>query len=92
MLRFHTQTAGSTLAAQQPDNNIVKESVAAVLGGTQLLHTNSKDEALGALPACKDTTGGGHTKAILPDTVDPLAGSYYIETLTDKLENKAAEQ
>ncbi|HET7628514.1 MAG TPA: methylmalonyl-CoA mutase family protein [Bacillales bacterium] len=97
-LRFHTQTGGSTLTAQQPDNNIVRvtiQALAAVLGGTQSLHTNSRDEAL-ALPTEDSVRIALRTQQILAhesgvaDTVDPLGGSYYVETLTDELE-KAAE-
>ncbi len=94
MLRFHTQTAGSTLTAQQPDNNIVRTTVqalAAILGGTQSLHTNSRDEAL-SLPTEESAQVAVRTQQILAfesgcaDTVDPLAGSYYIESLTDEIE------
>ncbi|HWR57205.1 MAG TPA: methylmalonyl-CoA mutase family protein [Negativicutes bacterium] len=99
MLRVHTQTAGSTLTAQQPDNNIIRvtlQTVAAVLGGTQSLHTNSKDEAL-ALPTEEAVRIALRTQQIvahesgLADTVDPLAGSYYIEALTNKIEAEAGE-
>ena len=99
MLRFHTQTAGSTLTAQQPDNNIVRtayQALAAVLGGTQSLHTNSKDEAL-ALPTEDSARLALRTQQILAyesgaaDVVDPLAGSYYIEHLTDQIEQQAWE-
>ncbi|HCI80503.1 MAG TPA: methylmalonyl-CoA mutase [Ktedonobacter sp.] len=99
MLRFHTQTAGSTLTAQQPDNNIVRtayQALAAVLGGTQSLHTNSKDEAL-SLPTEESARVALRTQQILgyetgvADTVDPLAGSYYIESLTDEIEKRAWE-
>jgi methylmalonyl-CoA mutase N-terminal domain/subunit len=99
MLRFHTQTAGSTLTAQQPDNNIVRtayQALAAVLGGTQSLHTNSKDEAL-SLPTEEAVRVALRTQQILgyesgvADVVDPLAGSYYVEYLTDKIEKKAWE-
>src|SRR5579883_2405315 len=99
MLRFHTQTAGSTLTAQQPDNNIVRtayQALAAVLGGTQSLHTNSKDEAL-SLPTEESVRVALRTQQILAyetgvaDVVDPLAGSYYIEYLTDSIEQKAWE-
>jgi methylmalonyl-CoA mutase N-terminal domain/subunit len=99
MLRFHTQTAGSTLTAQQPDNNIVRTAVqamAAVCGGTQSLHTNSRDEAL-ALPTETSARIALRTQQILAyeskvaDVVDPLAGSYYVESLTDELERRAAE-
>jgi len=96
-LRFHTQTAGSTLTAQQPENNIVRtavQAIAAVLGGTQSLHTNSFDEAL-ALPTEKSVEIALRTQQILAhesgiaDTPDPLGGSYFIEKLTDELEAKA---
>lgn len=99
MLRFHTQTAGSTLTAQQPDNNIVRtayQALAAVLGGTQSLHTNSKDEAL-SLPTEDAVRIALRTQQILAyesgvgDVVDPLAGSYYIEYLTDAIEQRAWE-
>jgi methylmalonyl-CoA mutase, N-terminal domain len=98
-LRFHTQTGGSTLTAQQPDNNIVRvttQALSAVLGGTQSLHTNSRDEAL-ALPTEDSARIALRTQQILAhetgvaDTVDPLAGSYYVENLTDELERKANE-
>ncbi|HVU67650.1 MAG TPA: methylmalonyl-CoA mutase family protein [Ktedonobacteraceae bacterium] len=97
MLRFHTQTAGSTLTAQQPDNNVVRtayQALAAVLGGTQSLHTNSKDEAL-ALPTEDSARVALRTQQILAyesgvaDVVDPLAGSYYVEYLTDQIEQQA---
>jgi methylmalonyl-CoA mutase, N-terminal domain len=97
MLRFHTQTAGSTLTAQQPDNNIVRtayQALAAVLGGTQSLHTNSKDEAL-SLPTEEAVRIALRTQQILAyesgvaDVVDPLAGSYYIEYLTNAVEEQA---
>ena len=97
-MRFHTQTAGSTLTAQQPENNIVRTTVqalAATLGGTQSLHTNSFDEALG-LPTERSATIALRTQQILGsesgigDTVDPLAGSYYVENLTDRLEEAAS--
>jgi len=96
LLRFHTQTGGSTLTAQQPENNIVRTTVqalAAVLGGTQSLHTNSYDEAL-ALPSEKSVEIALRTQQILSHesgaavTVDPLGGSYYVEYLTDELEKK----
>jgi methylmalonyl-CoA mutase N-terminal domain/subunit len=96
-MRSHTQTAGSTLTAQQPENNIVRTAVqamAAVLGGTQSLHTNSFDEALG-LPTEQAARLALRTQQILAyesgftDTVDPLAGSYFIESLTDQLEERA---
>jgi methylmalonyl-CoA mutase N-terminal domain/subunit len=96
-LRFHTQTAGSTLTAQQPDNNVVRvtiQALAAVLGGTQSLHTNSRDEAL-ALPTEDSARIALRTQQIIAyesgvaDTVDPLAGSYYVESLTDAIEERA---
>ncbi|MCL6453236.1 MAG: methylmalonyl-CoA mutase family protein [Alicyclobacillus sp.] len=96
-LRFHTQTAGSTLTAQQPDNNVVRvtvQAMAAVLGGTQSLHTNSRDEAL-ALPTEASARLALRTQQILAyesgltDTIDPLAGSYYVEHLTDEVEARA---
>ena len=99
MLRFHTQTAGSTLTAQQPDNNIVRvtiQALAAVLGGTQSLHTNSRDEAL-ALPTEDSVRIALRTQQIIAyesgvtETVDPLAGSYYVESLTNAIEQKAKE-
>jgi methylmalonyl-CoA mutase N-terminal domain/subunit len=99
MLRFHTQTAGSTLTAQQVDNNIVRvtiQTLAAVLGGTQSLHTNSKDEAL-ALPTEDAVRIALRTQQIvgyesgITSTIDPLAGSYYIESMTDKIEAEALE-
>jgi methylmalonyl-CoA mutase N-terminal domain/subunit len=94
MLRFHTQTGGSTLTAQQPENNVVRvtiQALAAVLGGTQSLHTNSKDEAL-ALPTEASVRIALRTQQILAyesgvaETPDPLAGSYYVESLTDSVE------
>ena len=94
MMRFHTQTGGSTLTAQQPENNIVRttlQALAAVLGGTQSLHTNSMDEAL-SLPTEKSVQIALRTQQIIAyesgvaDTVDPLAGSYYIEHITDEIE------
>jgi len=97
MLRFHTQTAGSTLTAQQPENNIVRtalQALSAVLGGTQSLHTNSFDEAL-ALPTEQSARIALRTQQIVAfesgaaQTVDPLAGSYYVESLTDQIEQKA---
>lgn len=97
-LRFHTQTGGVTLQAQQPLNNVVRVTVqglAAVLGGTQSLHTNAYDEAL-ALPSAESATLALRTQQILAhesgttSTVDPLAGSYYVERLTDELERAAA--
>ena len=99
MLRFHTQTGGSTLTAQQPDNNIVRvtiQALAAVLGGTQSLHTNSRDEAL-ALPSEDSVRIALRTQQIIAyesgvaDTIDPLAGSYYVEHLTNTIEEKARE-
>ena len=99
MLRFHTQTAGSTLTAQQPENNIVRtalQAMAAVLGGTQSLHTNSYDEAL-ALPTEQSARIALRTQQIIayesgaPQTIDPLAGSYYIESLTNQIEAGARE-
>ena len=99
MLRFHTQTAGSTLTAQQVDNNIVRvtvQTLAAVLGGTQSLHTNSKDEAL-ALPTENSVRTALRTQQIVAyesgvtNTIDPLAGSYYIEAMTDRIENEAED-
>lgn len=99
MLRFHTQTAGSTLTAQQVDNNIIRvtiQTLAAVLGGTQSLHTNSRDEAL-ALPtedsvriALRTQQVVAHESGVI-NTIDPLAGSYYVETLTDQIEKEALE-
>jgi methylmalonyl-CoA mutase, N-terminal domain len=97
MLRFHTQTAGSTLTAQQPENNIVRtaiQALAAVMGGTQSLHTNSFDEAL-ALPTESSARIALRTQQIIayesgaPQTVDPLAGSYYVESLTNQIETRA---
>lgn len=99
MLKFHTQTAGSTLTAQQPDNNIIRvamQALAAILGGTQSLHTNSKDEAL-ALPTTESVTIALRTQQIIENetgvinTVDPLAGSYFIEAKTKEIEEKAME-
>jgi len=99
MLRFHTQTAGSTLTAQQVDNNIVRvaiQTLAAVLGGTQSLHTNSRDEAL-ALPNQESVKIALRTQQIVAyesgvtNTIDPLAGSYYLEALTDQIEKEAEE-
>ena len=99
MLRVHTQTAGSTLTAQQPENNIVRtalQALAAVLGGTQSLHTNSYDEAL-ALPTEQAARIALRTQQIIAyesgvaHTIDPLAGSYFIESLTDEIEKRAAE-
>jgi len=99
MLRFHTQTAGCTLTAPQPDNNVVRvafQALSAVLGGTQSLHTNSRDEAF-ALPSQESVQIALRTQQIIAcetgaaDTVDPLAGSYYIEALTDEIERRALE-
>ncbi len=96
-MRFHTQTAGCTLTAQQPENNIVRtafQALAGVLGGTQSLHTNSMDETL-ALPSEKAVRIALRTQQIIAyetgviNTVDPLGGSYYVEALTDKMENEA---
>ncbi len=96
-LRFHTQTGGSTLTAQQPQNNIVRvalQALAAVMGGTQSLHTNGFDEAL-ALPTAEAARLALRTQQVIayesgvPDTIDPLAGSYYLESLTDELEKRA---
>jgi methylmalonyl-CoA mutase N-terminal domain/subunit len=99
MLRFHTQTGGATLTAQQPENNIVRtafEALAAVLGGTQSLHTNSFDEAL-ALPSQKAATIALRTQQVLgyeagvADTADPLGGSWFVENLTTEIEERARE-
>ena len=96
-LRFHTQTGGATLTAQQPLNNVVRvalQAMAAVLGGTQSLHTNSYDEAL-ALPTAQSATLALRTQQVLahetrvPDVVDPVGGSYHVEALTDRLEREA---
>jgi methylmalonyl-CoA mutase, N-terminal domain len=98
-LRFHTQTAGSTLTAQQPENNVVRvalQALAAVFGGTQSLHTNGRDEAL-ALPTEESARIALRTQQIIAhesgvaDTIDPLAGSYYLEQLTDELEARARD-
>jgi methylmalonyl-CoA mutase N-terminal domain/subunit len=98
-MRFHTQTAGSTLTAQQPLNNVVRttiQAMAAVLGGTQSLHTNSFDEALG-LPTDESALLALRTQQVIAyesgvaDTVDPMAGSYFVEYLTDRLEEQAQE-
>jgi methylmalonyl-CoA mutase N-terminal domain/subunit len=98
-LRTHAQTAGVSLVAQQPENNIVRvayQAMAAVLGGTQSLHTNSMDETL-ALPTEKAVRIALRTQQVLayetgvPATIDPLAGSYYLESLTDRLEREAEE-
>jgi methylmalonyl-CoA mutase N-terminal domain/subunit len=97
LMRFHTQTAGVSLTAQQPENNIVRvaiQALAAVLGGTQSLHTNSMDEAL-ALPSEHAATVALRTQQILAEesgvanTVDPLGGSFFIESMTDKIEAMA---
>ena len=99
MLRVHTQTAGSMLTAQQPNNNIVRvalQTAAAVMGGTQSLHTNSRDEAL-ALPTEESVSIALHTQHIvahesgLADVIDPLAGSYYVEAMTNRIEKEAME-
>jgi methylmalonyl-CoA mutase N-terminal domain/subunit len=99
MLRFHTQTGGSTLTAQQPENNVVRvalQALAAVLGGTQSLHTNSMDEALW-LPTEKAVRLALRTQQVIAyesgvaDTIDPLAGSYLIEHLTDEIERRAQD-
>ncbi len=99
MLRFHTQTAGCSLTAQQPDNNVVRvtiQALAAVLGGTQSLHTNSRDEAL-CLPTEDSVRIALRTQQIIAnesgaaDSIDPLAGSYYVEAMTDAIEQKAQE-
>ena len=98
-LRFHTQTAGSMLTAQQPNNNIIRvalQTAAAVMGGTQSLHTNSRDEAL-ALPTTESVTIALRTQQIvayesgLADVVDPLGGSYYVEAMTNAIEAEARE-
>ena len=97
MLRFHTQTGGATLTAQQPDNNVVRtalQALSAVLGGTQSLHTNGRDEAL-ALPTEESVELALRTQQVIAhesgvaDVIDPLAGSYYIEALTDRVEEEA---
>src|SRR4029077_12451690 len=99
MLRFHTQTGGVTLTAQQAENNIVRtayEALAAVLGGTQSLHTNSFDEAL-SLPTEHAVKIALRTQQVLGyetgvgDTVDPLGGSYFVESLTNEIEARATE-
>ncbi len=99
MVRFHAQTAGATLTAQQVDNNVVRvtlQALAAVLGGTQSLHTNSRDEAL-ALPTESSALLALRTQQVIAhesgvaDTVDPLAGSYYLESLTHEIEKRALE-
>jgi methylmalonyl-CoA mutase N-terminal domain/subunit len=99
MVRFHTQTAGCSLTAQQPKNNIVRvafQALSAVLGGTQSLHTNSMDEAL-ALPSQEAVQIALRTQQLIAyetgvtETVDPLAGSYYVEHLTNTIESQAAD-
>jgi methylmalonyl-CoA mutase N-terminal domain/subunit len=99
MLRFHTQTAGSMLTAQQPENNVVRvtlQALAAVLGGTQSLHTNSRDEALG-LPTEESVQIALRTQQIIAhesgvaDSIDPLAGSYLVEAWTDEIERRATD-
>jgi methylmalonyl-CoA mutase, N-terminal domain len=99
ILRFHAQTGGSTLTAQEPENNVVRvtlQALAAVLGGTQSLHTNGKDEAL-ALPTAESATVALRTQQIIAyesgvtDVVDPIAGSYYVESLTNELITSAKE-
>lgn len=94
--RFHTQTSGSTLTAQEPENNVIRvtlQALASVLGGTQSLHTNSRDEAL-ALPSAESARLALRTQQIIayetgiPDTVDPLGGSYFLEKLTNQIEEK----
>src|SRR5699024_1311772 len=95
-MRFHTQTGGSTLTAQQPDNNVVRvtlQALAAVLGGTQSLHTNSRDEAL-SLPTEESARIALRTQQVIAHesrvthTIDPLGASYYIEELTDHIEQE----
>src|SRR5207244_1646812 len=99
MLRFHTQTAGSSLTAQQPEVNVVRttiQALAAVLGGTQSLHTNAMDEALG-LPTEQAAKLALRTQQVIAhesgvaDTADPLAGAYAIETLTNEIEKRASD-
>ncbi len=99
LLRFHSQTAGCSLTAQQPENNVIRvamQALAAVLGGTQSLHTNSKDEAL-SLPSEDSVLTALRTQQIIAEesgaceTIDPLGGSYYIERMTDQIEEKALE-
>ncbi|MDP2105625.1 MAG: methylmalonyl-CoA mutase family protein, partial [Desulfobulbaceae bacterium] len=99
MLRFHTQTAGNTLTAQQIDNNVVRvtiQALASVMGGTQSLHTNSRDEAL-SLPTEDSVRIALRTQQVIAhesgvtSTIDPLAGSYFIEGLTDRIEDQARE-
>ena len=96
LLRFHTQTAGVSLTAQQPENNVVRvalQALAAVLGGTQSLHTNSMDEAL-ALPSEHSVTIALRTQQIIAEesgvtnTVDPLGGSFFVEAQTDRMEKE----
>jgi methylmalonyl-CoA mutase N-terminal domain/subunit len=98
-LRFHTQTAGSTLTAQQPENNVIRvtvQALAAVLGGTQSLHTNGRDEAL-SLPTEESARIALRTQQVIAhesgvsDTIDPVGGSYFLEYLTDEMEHRAAE-
>jgi methylmalonyl-CoA mutase N-terminal domain/subunit len=98
-MRFHAQTAGVSLTAQQPENNIVRvaiQALAAVLGGTQSLHTNSMDEAL-ALPSAHAATVALRTQQILAEesgvanTVDPLGGSYFVEAMTNRIESQARD-
>jgi methylmalonyl-CoA mutase N-terminal domain/subunit len=98
-MRFHAQTAGSTLTAQQPENNAARvtlQALAAVLGGTQSLHTNGMDEAL-CLPTEKSVRVALRTQQIIAhesgvaDTIDPLAGSYFVEGLTDEIERRVVE-
>ena len=97
MLRFHTQTGGATLTAQQPENNIVRtsyEALAAVLGGTQSLHTNALDEVL-ALPTEDTAKLALRTQQVIafesgvPDVIDPLGGSWFVEDATDRIEARA---
>jgi methylmalonyl-CoA mutase N-terminal domain/subunit len=99
MMRFHTQTAGCTLTAQQPENNVVRvtlQALSAVLGGTQSLHTNSRDEAL-SLPTEESARIALRTQQIIghetgvTDTIDPLAGSYFVEQLTNRIEAQAVD-
>jgi methylmalonyl-CoA mutase N-terminal domain/subunit len=99
MLRFHAQTGGVTLTAQEPDNNVVRvawQALAAVLGGAQSLHTNSKDEAL-ALPSESAVKLALRTQQLIAhesgvtNTIDPLGGSFYVEDLTDRIESEAAQ-
>src|SRR5262249_4343092 len=99
MLRFHAQTAGSSLTAQQPDNNVIRvtiQALAAVLGGAQSLHTNSKDEAL-AIPTEEAARLALRTQQVIAyesgvtNTVDPLGGSYVIEMMTNKIETEVAQ-